>query len=101
MKRVELTETRNNFSDLVDQVRQGETILILDRGVPVARLASVFDSETASEGRLARLERQGLVRRGENKKLRKIFGERPPRPESGASAVDALLDERRSGKASW
>ena len=98
MKTATLTETKNNLSALVDQVRQGETILILDRGRPVARLESVLDREIDSEGRLARLERQGLVQRGEKKKLRKIFDQRPPRPEGDVSAVEELLEERRSGR---
>jgi len=38
MKRATLTETKNNLSALVDQVQHGETIVILDRGRPVARL---------------------------------------------------------------
>ncbi len=41
MKRATLTDTKNNLSALVDQVQHGETILILDRGRPVARLESV------------------------------------------------------------
>ena len=63
MKRATLTETKNNLSALVDQVQHGETILILDRGRPVARLESVQGGEDDPEGRLARLERQGLLRR--------------------------------------
>ncbi len=49
-----------------DQVRHGETILIVDRGQPVARLESVLtEGIDDSEGRLVRLERAaGLVRRG-------------------------------------
>ena len=58
MKRATLTDTKNNLSALVDQVQHGETILILDRGRPVARLESVLGDGDDPEGRLARLERQ-------------------------------------------
>ncbi|MCP3964406.1 MAG: type II toxin-antitoxin system Phd/YefM family antitoxin [bacterium] len=34
MKTAALTETKNNLSVLIDQVRHGETILVLDRGRP-------------------------------------------------------------------
>jgi prevent-host-death family protein len=98
MIRATLTETKNNLSALVDQVRHGESILILDRGRPVARLESVLEGDSASEGRLARLERQGLVRRGVQKSLRDLLKRRPPRPQGGASALDELLEERRSGR---
>ena len=46
-----MTETKNRLSALVDQVRHSETIVILDRGRPVARLESILDSDSASEGR--------------------------------------------------
>lgn len=99
MKTATLTETKNQLSALIDQVRHGETILILDRGRPVARLASVLAEESESaEGRLARLERQGILRRARRPKTEALI--RQPRPEArdGASILDALLDERRSGR---
>lgn len=98
MKRATLTETKNNLSALVDQVRHGETILILDRGRPVARLESVLEGDSASEGRLERLERQGFLRRGARRRLRSLLETRPPRLRKGSSAVEELLEERRSGR---
>jgi prevent-host-death family protein len=97
MKRATLTETKNNLSALVDQVQGGETILILDRGRPVARLESVL-SEVDPEGRLARLERRGLLRRAEGPVPKTLLSQKPPSPENGASVLEALLAERRSGR---
>ena len=99
MKKATLTETKNRLSALVDQVRQGETILILDRGRPVARLSSVLAEEaTASEGRVARLERQGVLRRARGQKTPELFSGPRPRPRRGGSVLDALLEERRYGR---
>ena len=98
MKKATLTETKNNLSALVDQVQHGETILILDRGRPVARLESVLGQEDDPEGRLARLERQGLLRRATAPLPREVLTERPPRPSEGASGLEALLAERRDGR---
>ena len=98
MKRATLTETKNNLSALVDQVRNGETILILDRGRPVAKLESVLNIESASEGRLARLERRGIVRRSSKEVPGELVNEPPPRPIRGASVLDALLEERRESR---
>lgn len=98
MKRATLTETKNNLSALVDQVQHGETILILDRGRPVARLESVWGEGDDPEGRLARLERQGLLRRGSLPLPREILLAPPPRPVEGASALEALLAERQEGR---
>jgi prevent-host-death family protein len=98
MKRASLTETKNNLSALIDQVRQGETIVILDRGRPVARIESILAAEVEPEGRIARLERAGLVRRPRRRRPKKLFAESPPRSKSGASVLEALLDERRTGR---
>ncbi|HZF10093.1 MAG TPA: type II toxin-antitoxin system prevent-host-death family antitoxin [Thermoanaerobaculia bacterium] len=98
MKRATLTETKNNLSALVDQVQHGETILILDRGRPVARLESVLGEEDDPEGRLARLERQGLLRRALAPFSPQTLAANPPRPSDGASVLGALLAERREGR---
>jgi len=98
MKRATLTDTKNNLSALVDQVQHGETILILDRGRPVARLESVVGLVDDPEGRLVRLERQGLLRRASVALPREILMAKPPQPSEGASALDALLAERRDGR---
>lgn len=97
MKTVNITETKNRLSALLDEVRAGETILILDRGRPVARLESAVGAEGATEGRLARLERQGLLRRGTGRLIEKIL-EEPPRPDRGISVLETLLEERREGR---
>jgi antitoxin (DNA-binding transcriptional repressor) of toxin-antitoxin stability system len=68
MKRATLTDTKNNLSALIDQVQHGETILILDR------------VEDDPEGRLARLERQGLLRRASAPLPREILMAQPPMP---------------------
>lgn len=98
MKKATLTETKNNLSALVDQVQHGETILILDRGRPVARLEAVRGEGDDPEGRLARLERQGLLRRGSSPLPREVLMSEAPRPADGASALEALLDERQEGR---
>jgi prevent-host-death family protein len=58
MKRTSISDARNRLSALIDRVRHGETIIIEDRGVPVARLEPVAPLEGDDEGRLARLERR-------------------------------------------
>jgi prevent-host-death family protein len=98
MKTATLTETKNRLSALIDQVRHGETILILDRGRPVARLASVLAEEsTYPEGRVARLERQGILHHAKSPKAPRLFDRPRPRPR-GAGVLEALLEERRSGR---
>lgn len=98
MKRATLTETKNNLSALVDQVQHGETILILDRGRPVARLASVVGEEDDPEGRLARLERQGVLRRASAPLDPEILKEWRPQARQASGVLATLLADRREGR---
>ena len=103
MKSATISETKNGLSALIDRVRHGETILITDRSRPVARLEPVIGGEAAGgrdedEGRLARLERGGVIRRARRVRLEEIVSTPPPQAKRGADIVAAILDERRSGR---
>lgn len=99
MKRATITEAKNNLSALIDGLKGGSPVLIVDRGRPVARLEPVIaDLEGAQEGRVARLVRDGLVRPRRARPSRALFTSPPPRASGGASAVDALIEERREGR---
>jgi prevent-host-death family protein len=97
MKRATITEAKNGLSALIDQVRAGESIVILDRGLPVARLEPIV-THPDQTGRLGRLERAGVLRVSSAPPPIELIGEPPPRPKGAASAVDALIDERRTGR---
>ncbi len=96
MKRATVTEAKNGLSALLDRVKAGETVLITDRGVPVARLEPVVSNDD-DEGRLARLERAGIIRRGSGD-FRQLLKTPPVRTIDGSSVVELLLEERRSGR---
>jgi prevent-host-death family protein len=96
MKRASISEAKNGLSALLDRVRQGQSIVIEDRGVPIARLESLGGA--APEGRLARLERDGLIRRAPDRLPAAFFTERLPRIRYGRSASDVVIDERRDGR---
>lgn len=95
MKRASITEAKNKLSALIDGLKNGAPVLIVDRGRPVARLETV---STEAEGRLARLVRDGVVRPGRSSIPRTLFAEEPPRLKGGASAVAALIAERREAR---
>lgn len=98
MKRASITEAKNNLSALIDSLKGGSRVLIVDRGRPVARLEPVIGEDGGGGGRLSRLTREGLVRPRRSPPPRKLFTTRPPRAEKHASAVDALIEERREGR---
>jgi len=100
MRKATISETKNALSALVDRVRHGETVLITDRGRPVARLEPVASAEDPGpdEGRIARLERAGIIRRARRGRLPEILSAPPPAPEVGGDILRALLEERRSNR---
>ncbi|MGE5814006.1 MAG: type II toxin-antitoxin system Phd/YefM family antitoxin [Acidobacteriota bacterium] len=98
MKKASITEAKNNLSALIDGVKGGSPVLIVDRGRPVARLEPVGTVASADDSRLAQLIRDGIVRPARGVVPKTLFATRPPRPKRGASGSRALLDERRDGR---
>ena len=98
MKKASITEAKNNFSALIDRVKGGTSVLIVDRGRPVARLEPVHTVDAEDDDRLARLVREGIVRPARGIAPKALIAARPPQARKNASAVRALLDERREGR---
>jgi prevent-host-death family protein len=96
MRRATVTEAKNGLSKLLAQVKAGETIEITDRGIPVARLEPVAPLGDDDEARLQRLERAGLITRGNGTIPQWILDEPPPGDPRGGG-VDAIVEERRTG----
>jgi prevent-host-death family protein len=99
MKKASITEAKNRLSALIDGLKRGSPVLIVDRGRPVARLEPVTTiGQGEPDGRLSRLVREGVVRPGRIPLSRALFAVRPPRPRGDASAVAALVAERRESR---
>lgn len=98
MKTVSITEAKNRLSALIDRVKNGESIVIAERGIPVARLEPAVSLDEPDESRLARLERKGIVRRGSGKPPLDLLSKPPPRLRGGGSVVEDLIRERREGR---
>ncbi len=97
MKTATITQAKNGLSALIDRVKSGESILILDRGTPVARLEPITGAGDG-DGRAARLERAGLAKRGVTPPPVDLILQPGPAGSPGASLLDALLEERRTGR---
>jgi prevent-host-death family protein len=99
MKTVSIAEAKNHLSALIDGLKGGSRVLIVDRGRPVARLEPATEGGEAEEdGRLARLIRNAIVRPARAALPQSLVTEEPPRLKGGASALAALLEERREGR---
>lgn len=98
MKKASITEAKNGLSALIDRVKGGSSVLIVDRGRPVARLEGVTVRGHPGDDRLSRLVREGIVRPARAALARTLFTDPPPRPKGGTSIVDVLIEERREGR---
>ena len=98
MTRTSITDAKNGLSALIERVRHGESIIIEDRGVPVARLESVAAPGRDVEGRAARLQRQGVLRPPVASVPRRVLSTPPPKPSGGVALSDAVIAERRDGR---
>lgn len=99
MKRTSITDAKNGLSALIERVRHGESIIIEDRGVPVARLESVAAPRRGEvEGRAARLQRQGVLRPPLSSTPKRLLTTPPPTPRGGPTLSDAVIAERRDGR---
>ena len=97
METATITQVKNGLSAYIVKVRAGESILVTDRGVPVAVLEPVAKQVDWDE-RMERLERAGLVRRGTGRIPEQILRTKGPKIRGrGNPLVDAVIEERRSG----
>ena len=99
MIRATISEVKNGLSAYLRRVKSGESVLVLDRRTPVARIVPVGralgganDADDVDEdARIARLERAGVLSRRSSESPLKVLSE-PLR--SGARILEALLEER-------
>ena len=96
MLRVTISQLKNSLSAYLKKVRSGETVLVLDRNEPIAVLERVKPNERP-EGRLARLEQAGVLRRSRTGRPLAALAETKA-PKARESVVDALLEERREDR---
>jgi antitoxin (DNA-binding transcriptional repressor) of toxin-antitoxin stability system len=98
VKRARIAELKNQLSRYLEHVREGGSVLVLDRDQPVAQIVPLHRTTrggAGSEERLLRLERRGLIRRGTGGLPEWLGRRRPPRLRG--SVLRDLLAERERG----
>jgi prevent-host-death family protein len=83
-------ELKTRLGTYLRRVRDGQRILVTDRGVPVAELRGLGADDETREGRLLRLEAAGLVSRPARSLLEPLRAVR----SSGGSAARAVVEGR-------
>ncbi len=97
MRYVSISDAKNGLSALVREIRGGATVVITDRGVPVAKLAAISPSTGISAGAIELAQRGRLVLPSAAPSTN--WRQLPfPKPRGGKSALTALLDERAESR---
>lgn len=84
---VAISELRANLKTWVERARDGDRVVVTDRGVPVARLVAVD-----AEGLLDRLEREGALVRA---KAKRPVARRRRRVVATGPVADSVSEDRQ------
>ena len=95
MKSVSVSEAKSGLTELLDEVRRGETVLITHHGKPVARLEPYQTSGLGVDEAAAALVKRGVVSPPKSRLDVDRFLARPlPRLAEGVSASRIVVEER-------
>jgi antitoxin (DNA-binding transcriptional repressor) of toxin-antitoxin stability system len=95
MERATISELKNALSAYLKKVCAGQTVVVMDRDRPIARLERI-DPSLLPDERLQRLARDGLLVRA--KRPLDLAALRRPAPKPGRPVTEALLEERQEGR---
>lgn len=96
MKTASISALKARLSEFLDAVREGQDVLVTDRGRPVARITPVRDRQQ-KEGRRDLLIRSGRLRPPLRRVPKDLYDRALPADPKGR-ALAALLEERREAR---
>jgi prevent-host-death family protein len=97
MKNARISELRDRLSEYLARVRKGETVIVYDRDTPIARIDPIAPAAEDLPDWVLEAYRKGIVtppRIRDGKRLPMP----PPKPKKPLDLLEALLEERRSGR---
>jgi prevent-host-death family protein len=99
MLTVSVSEAKSKLSAILERVQHGETVLILRRGRPVARLEPVrATSDVTDEARTARLEQSGVIRRASAPADASLLDGPAPSLTAEVGLLSAVIEDREQGR---
>lgn len=97
MKKANVAELKNRLSHYLNRVKRGETVLVMERSIPVARIVPAVPPSQMSSGEtdawLKRLEVDGVLRLGTRKGVPEVMSD-VPSGKRPTGAVKTLLADR-------
>jgi prevent-host-death family protein len=85
---VAISDLRAHLSEWLERVRQGQEVVVTDRGVPVARLLGISATTT-----LERSTAEGVIAQPERAQRPSASGRR--RPRARRSVAEIVSEQRR------
>ena len=98
MKRATISQTKNQLSALLEHVKRGEEVLILERNVPIARIVPVQGAGRNTASMLVELERRGVIRMGRKPPDAGLTTRMGPPPNARGDILAALLADREESR---
>ena len=99
MNKANISYARNHLSKILACVREGESVLIMDRQRPVARLEPVEGSDAGGPLRKDDLVQRGLVRPARTRlDPRRLKTMRLPETTGKGDILGALVADREDGR---
>ena len=96
MKNARISELRDSLSEYLTRVRKGETVIVYDRDTPIARIEPISPADNKAPEWVQEAERRGILAPAKIRDRKPL----PPPIKIAAkfSVLEALLEERRSGR---
>ena len=99
MIKVSVSQTRTGLSGLLAEVRQGETVIIMQRGRPVAKITRYDPAGLTDDLAAAELVRSGLADPPEAPlDVDRFLATPRPRLANGLSVSELIVAERKAGR---
>ena len=97
MRNARISELRDKLSEYLAKVRKGETVIVYDRDTPIARIDPIATDPGETSAMALDAYRRGVAT---PPKIRdgKRLPMPPPIPKKPLNLLEALLEERRSGR---
>jgi len=93
MKQVSVTALKNKLSEYLRLVKKGETVEIVERNIPIARIQAVPRMRYARDIWLEEMERRGILKPPLRKPDPHFLDKHPPTPCS-VDVVKILIEQR-------
>jgi prevent-host-death family protein len=96
MKNARISELRDKLSEYLARVREGETVIVYDRDTPIARIEPIASAPGSRPQWIREAERRRIVTPPKIRDGARLPD--PVKPKKPVGLLEALLEERRTGR---